>query len=86
MNIYSQVYDIACINPNKQFIILCKNFNKIHSELLENFYSYMQENYFDSISIKICNYNKLYSFIPSNILNISKLITLKVPSKKIYKL
>lgn len=82
MNIYNQVYDIACINPHKHFIILCKNFNKIHSELLENFYSYMQENYFDSISIKFIIITNCISFIPSNILNISKLITLKVPNKK----
>jgi hypothetical protein len=81
-NIYNQVYDIACINPNKKFIILCKNFNKIHSELLENFYSYMQENYFNNISINFILITNSLSFIPNNIINISKLICLKLPSKK----
>ena len=85
-NIYNQVYDIACINSNKTFIILCKNFNKIHSELLENFYSYMQENFFDSIHIKFIILTNSIAFIPSNIIDISKLITLKVPNKTNLKL
>ena len=85
-NIYNQVYDIACINSNKTSIILCKNFNKIHSELLENFYSYMQENFFDSIHIKFIILTNSIAFIPSNIIDISKLITLKVPNKTNLKL
>lgn len=81
-SIYNHVYDIACIKPNKHFIMVCKNFNKIHSELLDNFYSYMQENHFNSINVRFILLTNCISFIPPTILNISKIISLKLPNKK----
>ena len=35
--IYQQISDVVSAKTDKQGIILCKNFNEIHSELLENF-------------------------------------------------
>lgn len=80
--IYNHIYDIACIKPNKHFIMVCKNFNKIHSELLDTFYSYMQKNYFNPITISFILITNTLSFIPNNILNASKLVCLKLPNKQ----
>jgi len=44
-DIYQQIVDILSTKNNKTGIIVCKNFHCIHSELLENFYSYMQDNF-----------------------------------------
>ena len=43
-DIYQQLIDIVSAKSEKSGIIVCKYFNEIHSELLENFYSYMQKN------------------------------------------
>jgi len=49
--IYLQIVDIVSINPTKTAFIVCKNFHLIHSELLEIFYSYLQNN----ISVNVQN-------------------------------
>jgi len=50
--IYQQLVDIISAKTEKSGIIVCKEFHNIHSELLENFYSYMQNNNDSSINIK----------------------------------
>ena len=40
--LYLQMVDIVAIRPIKRGVIVCKNFHAIHSELLDNFYSYVQ--------------------------------------------
>ena len=50
--IYQQIIDIISAKAEKSGIIVCKYFHEIHSELLENFYSYMQENNPSIINIK----------------------------------
>ena len=49
--IYQQIIDIISAKTDKSGIIVCKYFHEIHSELLENFYSYIQLN----ISIPVFN-------------------------------
>ncbi len=39
--IYNQILDIVSARPHTAAFVMCKNFHKIHSELLETFYSYM---------------------------------------------
>ena len=39
---FYHIIDILSASPDHTGIILCKNFHKIHSELLDIFYSYMQ--------------------------------------------
>ena len=51
-DIYQQIVDSISAKPDKTGIIVCKNFHEIHTELLENFYSYMQENNPSIINIK----------------------------------
>ena len=68
-DIYQQIVDIISAKTDKSGIIVCKEFHNIHSELLENFYSYMQENNSSAINIKFILITEEISFIPDSILN-----------------
>jgi len=84
--IYFQIVDIISVNPNKIGIIVCKNFHKIHSELLDIFYSYIQHfnTKITNIQVKFILLTEHVSFIPSNIINVCEIIKLKRPSKETY--
>lgn len=83
-DIYQQIVDIISAKNEKSGIIVCKDFHNIHSELMENFYSYMQENNSSSISIKFVLLTEEISFIPDNILNCCEIINVPRPSKATY--
>ena len=74
--IYMQIIDIVSTKSEKSFIIVCKNFHEIHSELLENFYSYIQKNNTTSIELKYILITEHISFIPDSILNSSEIINI----------
>ena len=78
---YNQILDIANTKCNNNFIILCKNFHNIHSELLEDFYSYMQTIAFNSINLIYFIITEQITFLPENIINICQLIPITKPSK-----
>jgi hypothetical protein len=82
--IYLQLFDIISAKSEKSGIILCKYFNEIHSELLENFYSYMQKNNATSIDLKFILITEELSFIPDNILNCCEIINIPRPTKTLY--
>ena len=82
--IYQQILDALNIKPIKTGIIVCKNFHNIHSELLENFYSYMQENDSSVVSIKYILITEEVSFIPESILNCCETIHFSRPPKTSY--
>jgi hypothetical protein len=82
--IYVQIIDIISAKTNKNGIIVCKNFHDIHSELLENFYSYMQQNTSAAIDLKFIIISEQISFIPDNILNCCEVINVARPSKTNY--
>lgn len=82
--IYNQISDIIAAKADKIGIILCKNFNEIHNELLETFYSYMQSQYNSGITIKFIVITQDISFIPDNILNCCKKIKLPRPARSTY--
>jgi hypothetical protein len=84
--IYFQIVDIVAVKQDKIGIIICKNFHKIHSELLDIFYSYMQHfnTKITTIHIKFILLTEHISFIPYNILNICEKIGIKRPSKTVY--
>lgn len=82
--IYQQIIDIISAKTDKSGIVVCKNFNEIHSELLENFYSYMQQNNAISIDLKFFIITKDISFIPDNILNCCEVINVARPTKALY--
>jgi hypothetical protein len=82
--IYSQIVDIVSAKNEKSGIIVCKYFNEIHSELLDNFYSYMQKNNATSIDLKYILITEELSFIPDNILNCCEVINISRPTKAAY--
>jgi hypothetical protein len=82
--VYQQMIDIISTKPDKSGIIVCKYFHEIHSELLENFYSYMQQNNSLSVDLKFIIITEEISFIPDNILNCCQIINISRPSKNAY--
>ena len=82
--IYLQIIDIVSAKNEKSGIILCKYYHEIHSELLENFYSYMQQNNATSVDLKFILISEHISFIPDNILNCCEIINVSRPTKNAY--
>ena len=83
-DIYQQIVDILSAKNNKTGIIVCKEFHNIHSELLENFYSYMQDNNLMSVNIKYILLTEEVSFIPDDILNCCEIMYISRPTKVSY--
>ena len=79
--VYMQILDVAAAKPDNTHIIVCKNFQEIHGELLEDFYSYMQTTKYNSIKLIYFIISEQISFIPDNIINNCKLIPIVRPSK-----
>lgn len=84
--IFFQIIDIVSVKSEKIGIIVCKNFHSIHSELLDIFYSYIQQyNYLNThIRIKFFLITENISFIPNTIIDSSLILRMKRPSKEIY--
>lgn len=80
--IYNQILDIVSARPLTAAFVMCKNFHKIHSELLETFYSYMLSN--EQVSLRFIIITDHVSFIPDNILHRCKRIPFKRPSVVAY--
>ena len=83
-DIYQQIIDSISAKTEKSGIIVCKYFHEIHSELLENFYSYMQQNNSISVDLKFIIITEELSFIPDNILNCCEIININRPTKSLY--
>lgn len=85
-DIFFQIVDIISVKNEKIGIILCKNFHMIHNELLDTFYSYIQQ--FNSthmnIQVKFIILSEHISFIPSNILNACAVLNIKKPNKQLF--
>jgi len=83
--LFMQIVDVISVKPEKRGFIVCKNFHSIHNELLEVFYTYMQQyNHMHSIiQIRFVLITEQISFIPNNIINICNLITVRTPSSEI---
>jgi len=83
-DIHSQIVDIISAKTEKSGIIVCKYFHDVHSELLDNFYSYMQQNNASSIDLKFILITEHISFIPDNMLNCCEVINIPRPTKTLY--
>lgn len=87
-DIIQQIVDIVSVKPDnsKCAIIMCKNFHMIHTELLEIFYSYIQEynSRFSPIHLKYLIITEHLSFIPNNILSSCEIISVKRPDREKY--
>ncbi len=83
-DIYYHILDILSARTNGTGIIVCKNFDHIHSELLEIFYSYMQTLTHKNLKIVYILITENVSFIPRNILNRCQVVPFKRPTKGDY--
>jgi hypothetical protein len=82
-DIYSQIVDIISVKNEKCGVIVCKNFHMIHAELLEIFYSYMQQ-HGQGIHLNFILITEHISFIPNNIHNACHVHNLRRPTKDQY--
>lgn len=82
-DIYSQIVDIISVKSEKHGVIVCKNFHMIHAELLEIFYSYMQQ-YCSGIHLHFILITEHISFIPNNIQKACHIINIGRPTKEQY--
>jgi hypothetical protein len=78
--VYTQIVDIVMAKPERSGIIVCKNFQEIHSELLDTFYSYMQSCNSQVVDIKFILLTEQLSFIPNNIVNCCQVVAMPRPS------
>ena len=85
-DIMQQIVDIVSVKQDKCAIIVCKNFHTIHTELLEIFYSYVQEygSRFSPIQLKYFLVTEHLCFIPNNILASCETISVKRPDREMY--
>ena len=83
--IYNKVYDSVLLNKNKKGFILCKNFNKINHELLDIFYSYLQNTLYSNITLIFIIISEGIAFIPNNLIDRCNIINLQKLTKCNYK-
>tara|TARA_B100000029_G_scaffold244381_2_gene241535 strand:- start:127 stop:1098 length:972 start_codon:yes stop_codon:yes gene_type:complete len=84
-DIYHHILDILATRSNPYGIIICKNFHNIHSELLDVFYSYMENLNHINIKLVYILITEQISFLPEKILKSCKIIPVARPTKKNYK-
>lgn len=88
---FQQIVDIVSVKPDKHGIIVCKNFHVIHNELLDIFYSYMQQYSYNKqggtekqeVQIKFILITEHLSFLPMNIINHCLVLSVKRPSREV---
>lgn len=81
--IHTNIINICLTNNYKLFFVLCKNFQDIHIELYDIFYSYMQSIMHENIKIFYIINTSNISFINNNIYNRSYRICLGSPQKNL---
>ena len=87
--IYSQIVDIVTIKPEKMGFIVCKNFHAIHNELLEIFYSYMQQHCYGyegksrEVQIYFILITEHVSFLPNPLLEHCHIVRIPRPTRQV---
>jgi len=81
--LFLQIIDIVYTKPEKYGYIVCKNFHTIHTELLDVFYSYMQEytTKHAHIGLNFILITEEIGFIPNNIINSCRVLNIAKPTK-----
>jgi hypothetical protein len=82
--IFSKYVDILMSKQNKSGVILCKNFQSIHCELHDIFYSYINAYHGDKCNIKYIILTSNVSFIYNNILSNCFIFSSPKPCKTRY--
>lgn len=80
--IFTNLLDIINASTSKTKIIVCKNFHEINNELLDIFYSYMQQSMKEKV--KFILITEHISFIPEQIITCNEVINISKPSKNRY--
>jgi hypothetical protein len=85
-DVFGQIVDIISMKKDKIGIIVCKNFHETHSELLDIFYSYMQQYNHNNLAIKLrfILITEQISFLPYNIIQHCYRVNVKRPAEKEY--
>ena len=83
MEIITQLYDIINSLNKKEFIVLWKNFDKTRDELMEIFYSYLNNT--KPIQLKYIFITENPSVLPESILNICLMLPIKRSSVTTHK-
>lgn len=86
--VYSQIVEMVLVRPARAGIVVCKNFHAVHRELLDIFYSYMQQynNRVANISpggdilLKYIFLTETMSILPASILGTCMLV--RVPAAR----
>lgn len=81
-DIIIHINDVVLLRKNKLGFIVCKNFQDIHSELLEIFYTYMQTT--TKTNLYFILMSNSVSFIPQNIINRCHIVNVPRPKKVTY--
>lgn len=84
LEIMNQLYGIINSLNKKEFIVLCKNFDKTRDELMDIFYGYLN-NSTNNINLKFFLVVENLSVLPEAILNIALILPIKRPSATNYK-
>jgi hypothetical protein len=72
---YNQIVEIISSRPLKAGIILCKNMHTINNDLLDIFYSYIQNNSMQTtVHVSFIFITESVCFLPENILNCCEVI------------
>ena len=84
--VFTQIVDIVSLKHEKCAIIVCKNFHAIHTELLDIFYTYMQQYNHPhlSIQLKFILLTEHVGFLPNCILDHCWLVSVKRPPQALY--
>jgi len=86
-DVFGQIVDIISTKKETIGIIICKNFHETHSELLDIFYSYMQQYNHNNLIIKLrfVLITEQISFLPQNIINHCYKVKVMRPREEEYK-
>jgi hypothetical protein len=84
-DIFFQIVDIITSTSNKSGIILCKNFQTIHTELLEIFYNYIHHfSKQHSIHINFLFISEQISYVPDSITSQCQILSITRPLQVAY--
>ncbi len=82
--IFQHIAEAVSAKASRVGVVLCRNFHGIHSELLETFYSYMQQPFASAVSIKFCLLTEHLGFLPTPIVDCCHVVHVPRPTKNVY--
>ena len=81
---YKLIVDIVQMKKKPIFYIVCKNFSKIHLDLLEIFSFYMNYLHYERVKIRYILHTESLSFLSQGILDKCVTVNVKRPTEAVY--